>query len=122
MNPALQLFAMPAAGARIFGIERQFGARRAADAGIPLIIERERRNIMSFQVFPNFAIAPHCQRTYFLQLFSAGKFERFDELKVRPRWGLFAAKTGDPRVVGSEAFKQRRHFAKSTAAVRSESA
>ncbi len=74
---------------------------------------------MSFQVLPNFAIAPHCQRTYFLQLFSAGKFERFNELKVRPRWGLFAAKTGDPSVVGRKAFKQRRHFAESTAAVRS---
>src|SRR5271163_60285 len=83
VNPAFELLAVPAAGARVCGIEGQFGARRAADAGVALFVKRQLRNLVRGEVFPNLAIGPHRQRTDLLYFFAAGELELLDDLQVR---------------------------------------
>src|SRR5580658_2005819 len=85
VNAALQLLAAPAARARVIGIDGRRGARRAADAGVALIVERQRRDAAALQVGPHIGVGPVGERAHFEQLMAGGQLEIIQGLEVRAR-------------------------------------
>src|SRR5687768_6924036 len=64
MNSALELLALPAAGARVVRIERRRGAGLAADTGIAQLVERQERDVVILCVLPDVARVPAGNRRH----------------------------------------------------------
>src|SRR5579859_87551 len=86
----------PAPGARVRAGFHRSGARRAADALIPLVVQRVRRHIVVADVVPHFLVGPVGERIDFDQ--AAMIVVQLDLADVRARRPLVAPQTGDPRV------------------------
>src|SRR5436189_6114811 len=83
MNPAFELLALPAAGARIVRIHRWRRARLAADARVSDLVQREQRNRVLLRVGPDIPRRPGRQRTDPRDHLAARKAERLELLQVR---------------------------------------
>src|SRR6185503_618940 len=116
VDSALQLlFALPAARTPVRGIEGQHRAGLAADAGVALIVERKRRNLVPAQILPDIFIGPSGQRTHLFERLSRAQLERLHLLQIRARGRLFAPQSREPGVVIREPGKERLHFAQAAA-------
>src|SRR5580700_11023034 len=73
VNSAFELLAGPATGAGIGGIGGKRGARRASDAGIALLVQREQGNAVQFGVVPDIARGPLGQRAELVELVARGQ-------------------------------------------------
>src|SRR5688500_1023308 len=110
MNPALQLLTLPAARARIGGVERQRRAGLAADAGVAEIVQRQQRDAVLFRVAPHVLRRPRRERRDALDGPAAGEPERLAFLEIRARHRLIASKRRKPDVVSLEGGKERTHL------------
>src|SRR5258708_27603535 len=62
VDAALLFPATPASGAGIVGVEGQAGTGLAADAGVTLVVEREKRNVVLPGIVPNVFSGPLRER------------------------------------------------------------
>src|SRR5688572_7782219 len=58
VDPAFELLALPAAGARVVRVGGRRGARLAADARVAEVVERQQRDVVVLGILPDVACRP----------------------------------------------------------------
>src|SRR5882757_270335 len=99
----------PASGAQVLALLRRPGARRAADRGVALVVERVVRKLVLLHVVPHVFLRPLGER---VELHDRPVVVvDLDLADVAARRPLVAAQAGDPRVEAGEVLLQRQDLA-----------
>jgi len=116
MDAALLLFATPASGAGVVGVEGQAGAGLTADAGVAFVVETEEWNVVLAGVVPDILRRPLGKRADLADGPGSGQRKVLDWLQCSATLGLFATEAGEPELVAIERGKERFDLPQTTTA------
>ena len=117
MDAALDFATGPSAGARIIGVGGYGRARLAAYARIAAVIEIEQRNLVVCAGLPYVAHGPVSERTELADDDAAGQGEVGNFFEGGAAASLFAAETGQPKLIICDGGEERLNLAESTTAI-----
>src|SRR4029453_9571848 len=118
VDAALELLALPAPRAGIFGIEGDGCAGLATDARVADVVQREQRYLVRLRVHPDVLRRPHRKRAHFAERPSRRQTKRLHFGEIRPRRGLLTAQAREPHIVRVERRKERPDLVAGAAVVR----
>ena len=107
VDAAFLFLATPTSGARVIGIKGQDCAGLTADAGVALVVEREKGDVVLVGVVPDVLRCPLGERADLADSSCRGQSKVLSWLQCGATLCLFAAEPGEPQIVGLERGEER---------------